>query len=58
MIAKGFCDGLAVSVFSVGWEVSDTAYSLLGEDGCLDIKLSPATSAGVSLLDFTDTGTL
>ena len=27
MITKGFCDGL----FSVGWEVPDTAYSLLGE---------------------------
>ena len=58
VITKGFCDGLAVSVFSVGWAVPDTAYSLLGEDDCLDIKLSPNTSADVSLLDFTDTGTM
>ena len=57
MITKGFCDGLAVSVSSVGWVESGRANSLPCKDGRLDIKLSPDTSTDVSWLDFIDTGT-
>ena len=57
MITKGFCDGLAVSVSPVGWAESGRAYSLLCKNGRLDIRLSPATSADVSWLDFIDNGT-
>ena len=57
MVTKGFCDGSAVSVSSVGWAESGRANSLPCKDGRLDIKLSPDTSADVSWLDFIDTGT-
>ena len=57
MITKGFCDGLAVPVSSVGWAEPGRAYSLLGEDGWLDITLSPATSADLSWPEVVETGT-